>query len=44
MSKNYDFAEVTKLLNELEACANRIHKLSSDFVKDVQSENMQKAA
>ncbi|EOC0092144.1 hypothetical protein ACOZ17_000210 [Cronobacter sakazakii] len=44
MSRRYDFAEVSKLLNELEACANRINKISSDFVKELQSEPAKKAA
>lgn len=44
MSRNYNFAEVTQLLNELEECANRIHKLSSDFVNEVSRDTTQKAA
>ncbi|WP_275245428.1 hypothetical protein [Pantoea ananatis] len=44
MSRSYDFAEVSKLLNELEECANRIHKISSDFVKEMQAETAKQAA
>jgi hypothetical protein len=44
MSKKYDVAQVSKLLNELEQCADRIHKIAADFLQETQVESVKKAA
>lgn len=44
MAKEYDFVTIFRLLDEMEKCADSLHKISSDFQTRVLEDSYKKAA